>query len=100
MEHWIVHLFNDESENHVMRESLTIQQITIKLTVCNVMEWKVMVKELMLLICLLSHEITRMQRRCRQEPIRSAALRGAITVLMNMPNADPKLGKGDNILIR
>lgn len=30
----------------------------------------------------------------------SAALRGAITVLMNMPDADPKLGKGDNILIR
>jgi len=29
-----------------------------------------------------------------------AALRGAITVLMNMPDADPKLGKGDNILIR
>ncbi len=30
----------------------------------------------------------------------SAALRGAITVLMNRPDADPKLGKGDNILIR
>lgn len=30
----------------------------------------------------------------------SAALRGAITVLMNMPDADPTLGKGDNILIR
>ncbi len=30
----------------------------------------------------------------------SAALRGAITVLMNMPDADPKLGKGDNILVR
>lgn len=30
----------------------------------------------------------------------SAAMRGAITVLMNMPDADPKLGKGDNILIR
>lgn len=29
-----------------------------------------------------------------------AALRGAITVLMNMPDADPKLGKGKNILIR
>ncbi len=29
-----------------------------------------------------------------------AALRGAITVLMNMPDADPTLGKGDNILIR
>jgi nitrite reductase (NO-forming) len=29
-----------------------------------------------------------------------AALRGAITVLMNMPDADPKLGKGENILIR
>jgi len=30
----------------------------------------------------------------------SAAMRGAITVLMNMPDADSKLGKGDNILIR
>lgn len=28
----------------------------------------------------------------------SAALRGAITVLMNRPDADPTLGKGDNIL--
>jgi len=30
----------------------------------------------------------------------SAAMRGASTVLMNFPGADPKLGKGDNILIR
>jgi len=30
----------------------------------------------------------------------SAALRGAITVLMNKPDADPKAGKGGNILIR
>ncbi len=30
----------------------------------------------------------------------SAALRGAITVLMNMPDADPKLGTGNNILVR
>lgn len=30
----------------------------------------------------------------------SAALRGAITVLMNMPDADPALGRGNNILIR
>jgi nitrite reductase (NO-forming) len=30
----------------------------------------------------------------------SAALRGAITVLMNTPDADPKAGKGDNILLR
>ena len=30
----------------------------------------------------------------------SAALRGAITVPMNKPDADPKAGKGDNILIR
>lgn len=30
----------------------------------------------------------------------SAALRGAITVLMNKPDADPKAGKGDNILPR
>ena len=30
----------------------------------------------------------------------SAALRGAITVLMNKPDADPKAGKGDHILIR
>ena len=29
-----------------------------------------------------------------------AALRGAITVLMNTPDADPKMGKGDNILLR
>ena len=27
LEHWIVHLFNDESENHVMRESSAIQQL-------------------------------------------------------------------------
>ena len=27
-----------------------------------------------------------------------AAMRGAITVLMNKPDADPKMGKGDNIL--
>lgn len=30
----------------------------------------------------------------------SAAMRGAITVLMNTSDADPKLGKGDNILLR
>jgi nitrite reductase (NO-forming) len=30
----------------------------------------------------------------------SAALRGAITVLMNNKDADPKMGKGDNILLR
>ena len=30
----------------------------------------------------------------------SAALRGAITVLMNKPDADPEAGKGDNILPR
>jgi nitrite reductase (NO-forming) len=29
-----------------------------------------------------------------------AAMRGAITVLMNTPDADAKLGKGDNILLR
>jgi len=29
-----------------------------------------------------------------------AALRGAITVMMNKPDADPKAGKGDNIIIR
>ena len=29
-----------------------------------------------------------------------AALRGAITVLMNKPDADPDMGKGDNIIIR
>ncbi len=29
-----------------------------------------------------------------------AAMRGAITVLMNTPDADPKMGKGDNILLR
>ena len=27
LEHWIVHLFNDESENHVMRESTAIEQM-------------------------------------------------------------------------
>ena len=27
LEHWIVHLFNDESENHVMRESVALQQL-------------------------------------------------------------------------
>jgi len=30
----------------------------------------------------------------------SAAMRGAITVLMNTPDADPDAGKGDNILLR
>ncbi len=30
----------------------------------------------------------------------SAAMRGAITVLMNKPDADPEMGRGDNILIR
>ncbi len=29
-----------------------------------------------------------------------AALHGAITVLMNKPDADPGLGKGDNIIVR
>jgi len=27
LEHWIVHLFSDESENHVMRESYSLQQL-------------------------------------------------------------------------
>jgi len=27
LEHWIIHLFNDESENHVMRESVVLQQL-------------------------------------------------------------------------
>lgn len=27
LEHWIVHLFNDESENHVMRETVTLKQL-------------------------------------------------------------------------
>lgn len=30
----------------------------------------------------------------------SAALRGAISVLMNTPDADPELGRGNNILLR
>ncbi len=30
----------------------------------------------------------------------SAAMRGAITVLMNTPDADPELGRGDKILLR
>lgn len=29
-----------------------------------------------------------------------AAMRGAVTVLMHTPDADPKIGKGDNILLR
>jgi ubiquinone/menaquinone biosynthesis C-methylase UbiE len=28
LEHWIVHLFNDESENHVMREAVALTQMT------------------------------------------------------------------------
>lgn len=27
LEHWIIHLFNDESENHVMRETVALQQL-------------------------------------------------------------------------
>jgi ubiquinone/menaquinone biosynthesis C-methylase UbiE len=27
LEHWVIHLFNDESENHVMREAVAIQQL-------------------------------------------------------------------------
>jgi hypothetical protein len=27
LEHWIVHLFSDESENHVMREGFALQQL-------------------------------------------------------------------------
>jgi len=27
LEHWIIHLFNDESENHIMREALALQQL-------------------------------------------------------------------------
>lgn len=27
LEHWIIHMFNDESENHVMRESVALQQL-------------------------------------------------------------------------
>ncbi len=27
LEHWIIHLFNDESENHLMRETLALQQL-------------------------------------------------------------------------
>lgn len=27
LEHWIIHLFNDESENHVMRESMAMAQL-------------------------------------------------------------------------
>jgi ubiquinone/menaquinone biosynthesis C-methylase UbiE len=27
LEHWIVHLFSDESENHVMRESFSLRQL-------------------------------------------------------------------------
>lgn len=27
LEHWIIHLFNDESENHVMRESVALTQL-------------------------------------------------------------------------
>lgn len=28
LEHWIVHLFSDESENHIMRETPALQQLT------------------------------------------------------------------------
>ena len=27
LEHWILHLFSDESENHVMRETISINQM-------------------------------------------------------------------------
>lgn len=27
LEHWVIHLFNDESENHIMRESIALQQM-------------------------------------------------------------------------
>ena len=27
LEHWIIHLFNDESENHVMRETVALEQL-------------------------------------------------------------------------
>jgi hypothetical protein len=27
LEHWIVHLFNDESENHVMREAVALAEL-------------------------------------------------------------------------
>jgi ubiquinone/menaquinone biosynthesis C-methylase UbiE len=27
LEHWIIHLFNDESENHIMREAVALQQL-------------------------------------------------------------------------
>lgn len=27
LEHWIIHLFNDESENHIMRESIALRQM-------------------------------------------------------------------------
>ena len=27
LEHWIIHLFNDESENHIMRETIALQQL-------------------------------------------------------------------------
>jgi ubiquinone/menaquinone biosynthesis C-methylase UbiE len=27
LEHWIIHLFNDESENHIMREALAVQHL-------------------------------------------------------------------------
>ena len=28
LEHWVIHLFNDESENHIMREAIAVQQMT------------------------------------------------------------------------
>ncbi|SJM94741.1 Methyltransferase type 11 (fragment) [Crenothrix polyspora] len=27
LEHWIIHLFNDESENHVMREAASLNEL-------------------------------------------------------------------------
>lgn len=29
LEHWIIHLFNDESDNHVMRESVALEQLSL-----------------------------------------------------------------------
>ncbi len=30
LEHWIIHLFNDESENHLMRETVSLEQLKEK----------------------------------------------------------------------
>ncbi len=50
LEHWIVHLFSDESENHVMRESFALQQLAdagfVEITLSNRCEVNALVSAL------------------------------------------------------